>query len=112
MQAGDSWGTPERVSAASAPRLKAWGMPTFKTAAMYRNPVLAFIRRLPTCRVGVLVAERYRLIEEQPEGNGGRLFLAHEEKAGRTSPVHVALKLIHPEIAAVFGFVKGGDQAD
>jgi hypothetical protein len=50
----------------------------------------------------VLVAERYRLIEEQPEGNGGRLFLAHDEKAGNVDPAEVALKLVHPEIGSEF----------
>jgi hypothetical protein len=50
----------------------------------------------------VLVAERYQLIEEQPEGNGGRLFLAHDEKAGSADPAQLALKLVHPEIASEF----------
>jgi hypothetical protein len=56
---------------------------------------------------GVLVGERYRLIEELPEGNGGRIFLAHDEKPGSAHPARVALKLVHPEIASeYFDFLK------
>ena len=96
-----SWGTPGRVSA-GLKCLPAESLENadFQAGSDVQNTVSS--RSLDVYQrvdVGVLVAERYRLIEEQPEGNGGRLFLAHEEKAGRASPVHVALKLIHPEIA-------------
>ncbi len=50
--------------------------------------------------VGILLAERYRLEEEQREGNGGRLFMAHDEKATTRQAARVALKLLHPEIAS------------
>ncbi len=98
--AGDSWRTPEKASAESS------GAPVESSASADSDvpeplvsPSLDVYQRV---EAGVLVAERYRLIEEQPEGNGGRLFLAYDEKAGSAHAAQVALKLVHPEIASEF----------
>jgi len=48
--------------------------------------------------VGALVANRYRLVAEEREGNGGRLFRAQDEPAKPGQPSAVALKLLHPGI--------------
>jgi serine/threonine protein kinase len=45
-----------------------------------------------------LVANRYRLVAEEREGNGGRLFRAQDEQAKPGQPSAVALKLLHPGI--------------
>ena len=50
-------------------------------------------------QIGSLVGDRYRLIEEEREGTGGRLFRATDEKAVSDTTVEVALKLLHPGIA-------------
>jgi uncharacterized protein len=50
--------------------------------------------------VGALVANRYRLVSEEREGNGGRLFHAIDERATAGQPSEVVLKLVHPGIAA------------
>ena len=50
--------------------------------------------------VGALAANRYRLVSEEREGNGGRLFHAKDEKAKAGQPSEVVLKLVHPGIAA------------
>ncbi|MBV8274727.1 MAG: protein kinase [Verrucomicrobia bacterium] len=50
--------------------------------------------------VGMLIGNRYRLLAEEREGNGGRLFLACDEQDHSAQPSKLALKLLHPEIAA------------
>jgi len=50
--------------------------------------------------VGALAANRYRLVSEEREGNGGRLFHAKDERATAGRPSEVLLKLVHPGIAA------------
>ena len=50
-------------------------------------------------QIGSLVSDRYRLIEEEREGTGGRLFRATDEKALSDTTAEVALKLLHPGIA-------------
>jgi uncharacterized protein len=50
--------------------------------------------------LGALAANRYRLISEEREGNGGRLFHAKDERAPAGQPSEVVLKLVHPGIAA------------
>ena len=50
--------------------------------------------------VGALAANRYRLVSEEREGNGGRLFHAKDERAAAGQPSEVVLKLVHPGIAA------------
>jgi serine/threonine protein kinase len=50
--------------------------------------------------VGALLANRYRLLNEEREGNAGRLFLARDEEAPRDQPSEVAVKLLHPGITA------------
>jgi serine/threonine protein kinase len=102
--AGDSWRTPEGASSessgAAAESLGSAGAQENSGAPeTVVSPLLDVYQRV---EAGVLVAERYRLIEEQTEGNCGRLFLAHDEKAGRGDPAQVALKLVHPEIAPQF----------
>jgi serine/threonine protein kinase/tetratricopeptide (TPR) repeat protein len=47
---------------------------------------------------GNLVANRYRLGEEEREGTGGRFFAAQDEKAGSGNPAQVGLKVLHPGI--------------
>jgi parallel beta-helix repeat protein len=47
-----------------------------------------------------LVANRYRLVAEEREGNGGRLFRAQDEQAKPGQPSAVALKLLHPGITS------------
>jgi serine/threonine protein kinase len=49
-------------------------------------------------QIGSLLGDRYRLIEEEREGTGGRLFRATEEKALSGTTAEVALKLLHPGI--------------
>jgi uncharacterized protein len=49
---------------------------------------------------GALAAKRYRLVSEEREGNGGRLFHAKDERATAGQPSEVVLKLVHPGIAA------------
>jgi uncharacterized protein len=50
--------------------------------------------------VGALAANRYRLVSEEREGNGGRLFHAKDESATAGQSGEVVLKLVHPGIAA------------
>ena len=50
--------------------------------------------------VGAMVGGRYRLVREEREGNGGRLFLAQDEKASSRQSAEVGLKLLHPAITA------------
>ena len=50
--------------------------------------------------VGTLAANRYRLVSEEREGNGGRLFHAKDEKATVGQPTEFGLKLLHPGFAA------------
>jgi tRNA A-37 threonylcarbamoyl transferase component Bud32 len=50
--------------------------------------------------VGALLANRYRLLNEEREGNGGRLFLARDEQAQPDQPSEIAVKLLHPGITA------------
>lgn len=50
--------------------------------------------------VGTLVANRYRLIAEEREGNAGRLFQAQDEKVKLGEPARVAVKLLHPGISS------------
>ena len=49
---------------------------------------------------GRLFNNRYQLVAEEREGNGGRLFQARDEKAPPTQNSVVAIKLLHPGIAA------------
>jgi parallel beta-helix repeat protein len=49
--------------------------------------------------VGAMIAGRYRLVQEEREGNGGRLFLARDEQAA-AGECEVGLKVLHPGIAA------------
>jgi hypothetical protein len=49
---------------------------------------------------GRLFNNRYQLVAEEREGNGGRLFQARDEKAPSTQTSLVAIKLLHPGIAA------------
>ncbi len=51
-------------------------------------------------QVGAQVGDRYRLLEEEREGNGGRLFLVQDEKASSGESPEVGLKLLHPGITA------------
>jgi len=50
--------------------------------------------------VGALLANRYRLINEEREGNGGRLFLARDEQTPPDQALDLAIKLLHPGLAA------------
>jgi serine/threonine protein kinase/formylglycine-generating enzyme required for sulfatase activity len=52
--------------------------------------------------VGVVLAERYRIITEIREGIGGRLYLAKDERATGRQPAAVAVKLLHPTIVSDF----------
>jgi tRNA A-37 threonylcarbamoyl transferase component Bud32 len=49
--------------------------------------------------IGALLGDRYRLVAEEREGNGGRLFQARDEKAGPGQSQELAVKLLHPGIA-------------
>jgi serine/threonine protein kinase len=51
-------------------------------------------------QVGDQIEGRYQLVEEEREGNGGRLFLAQDQKASGGHPAEVGLKLLHPGITA------------
>jgi len=51
-------------------------------------------------QVGAQVGGRYRLLEEEREGNGGRLFLVQDEQASGGESPEVGLKLLHPGITA------------
>src|SRR5262249_43088374 len=53
-----------------------------------------------TVNTGTLLEDRYTLIAEEREGNGGRLFQARDEKALPGQPSKVAIKLLHPGIGA------------
>ena len=53
-----------------------------------------------TVEIGALAADRYRLVSEEREGNGGRLFHAKDERATTGQVSEVGLKLVHPGIAA------------
>jgi serine/threonine protein kinase len=48
--------------------------------------------------VGMLLGNRYRLLAEEREGNGGRLFLACDEQDHSIQPAKLALKLLHPAV--------------
>jgi serine/threonine protein kinase len=48
--------------------------------------------------VGILIGNRYRLLAEEREGNGGRLFLACDEQDRSIQPAKLALKLLHPAV--------------
>jgi serine/threonine protein kinase len=48
--------------------------------------------------IGALLTGRYRLLAEEREGNGGRLFRARDEQASPGQPREVAVKLLHPGI--------------
>jgi serine/threonine protein kinase len=48
--------------------------------------------------VGMLLGNRYRLLAEEREGNGGRLFLACNEQDRSIQPAKLALKLLHPAV--------------
>jgi serine/threonine protein kinase len=52
-------------------------------------------------QTGTLLADRYRLMSEEREGNGGRLFRATDEQNPTNQPAEVGIKLLHPGIAAV-----------
>jgi hypothetical protein len=95
----DLSGTPERASAeSSGASVESMGSADEESETLV-SPSLDVYERVKSA---VLVAERYRLIEEQREANGGRLFLAHDEEVGSAEPAQVALKLLHPEITAEF----------
>jgi serine/threonine protein kinase len=49
---------------------------------------------------GRSLSNRYQLLAEEREGNGGRLFQARDEKAPPAQSSVVAIKLLHPGIAA------------
>jgi serine/threonine protein kinase len=53
-----------------------------------------------TVEVGAMAADRYRLVSEEREGNGGRFFHAKDERATTGQVSEVGLKLVHPGIAA------------
>jgi parallel beta-helix repeat protein len=55
--------------------------------------------------VGAVLGGRYRLLQEEREGNGGRLFLAQDEKASGGQSAEVGLKLLHPGITADPGLI-------
>jgi serine/threonine protein kinase len=48
--------------------------------------------------VGMLIGNRYRLLAEEREGNGGRLFLTGDEQDHSIQPAKLALKLLHPAV--------------
>lgn len=48
--------------------------------------------------VGMLIGNRYRLLAEEREGNGGRLFLSCDEQDHSIQPAKLALKLLHPAV--------------
>jgi serine/threonine protein kinase len=48
--------------------------------------------------VGMLIGNRYRLLVEEREGNGGRLFVAGDEQDHSIQPAKLALKLLHPAV--------------
>jgi serine/threonine protein kinase len=50
--------------------------------------------------LGSLVGDRYRLVEEEREGTGGRFFLAQDEKSTGGKPFQVGLKIVHPGVIA------------
>jgi serine/threonine protein kinase len=53
-----------------------------------------------TVKDGSLLEGRYRLVAEEREGNGGRLFQAQDQRAPAGQPPVVAIKLLHPGIVA------------
>jgi TPR repeat protein/serine/threonine protein kinase len=63
-------------------------------------PASSSFDRYLTVEVGALAADRYRLVSEEREGNGGRLFHAKDERAMTGQLNEVGLKLVHPGIAA------------
>jgi serine/threonine protein kinase len=77
-----------------------------KESAVAAEPVLLATLASPLfdsylgVQVGAQVGGRYRLVEEEREGNGGRLFLAQDEKASGGQSPEVGLKLLHPGITA------------
>jgi TPR repeat protein/serine/threonine protein kinase len=63
-------------------------------------PALPLFDKYLAVEVGALAANRYRLVSEEREGNGGRLFHAQDERATSGQLSEVGLKLVHPGIAA------------
>jgi serine/threonine protein kinase len=61
------------------------------------SPLLDTYLRVET---GTLLDNRYRLLVEEFEGNGGRLFRAEAEPAPTGQPTPLAIKLLHPGIVA------------
>jgi serine/threonine protein kinase len=55
--------------------------------------------------VGELLADRYQLLDEEREGNGGRLFFARDQRAPPNQPSNLAIKLLHPGVSANRGLL-------
>jgi serine/threonine protein kinase len=99
----DFGGIPERLAAEvgktrfddKAEPAMGQGEPVLLTA-----PASSLFDMYLTVEVGALAVDRYRLVSEEREGNGGRLFHAKDERATTGQVSEVGLKLVHPGIAA------------
>jgi serine/threonine protein kinase len=95
-------GVPERIDAKSLPaeNTPPFGQkePAEAVALQTRDSLL--LDTYLTVDTGTLVDNRYLLVAEEREGNGGRLFKAQDEKALAGQPSIVAIKLLHPGIGA------------
>ena len=99
---------PERIVAEADPGNNKSGDdgPSQKESAVAAEPVQLATFTSPVfdsylgVQVGAQVGGRYRLLEEEREGNGGRLFLVQDEQASGGESPEVGLKLLHPGITA------------
>jgi serine/threonine protein kinase len=106
--ASDFGTVPERVVAEADPGNNKSGDdgPSQKESAVAAEPVQLATFTSPLfdsylgVQVGAQVGGRYRLLEEEREGNGGRLFLVQDEQASGGESPEVGLKLLHPGITA------------
>src|SRR6202162_1218744 len=68
--------------------------------ALLTGPASPLFDKYLAIEVGTLAANRYRLVSEEREGNGGRVFHAKDEQGTAGQPSEVGIKLLHPGIAA------------
>jgi uncharacterized protein len=95
----NSWARQERLgdNPERLPALSSEGIAIPSGGEMQGSVFLPSFDLYRSVKVGALIAERYRLIEDRAEGNAGRLFLADDIKSAYPGD-KTALELVHPDI--------------